>query len=85
MAVKRLVDSVIFGFGASAGAKLFRELEEKVAREQESDEQRVDRERREATDRAKAEKRAARETQKARARRAAEVEAELEALKKRMR
>jgi len=34
MPVKRLIDSVIFGFGSSAGAKLFEEACEEVSREE---------------------------------------------------
>jgi len=69
MPLKRLVDAVIFGFGSSAGARLFREAEA-IAEEEPP-----------APPSTRDEKR----ERNAKERREAEIDAELKALKKRMR
>jgi len=92
MPVKKLVDAVIFGLGATAGKRAFEELEQKVERavfdeEQPSPEakpetpaERTKREKRDQAAREKAEK----EAKKARAREERALDADLAALKKRL-
>lgn len=90
MPVKKLLDSVIFGFGASAGKRAYEELEQKVEKallgedeqepKPETPAERTKREKREKAEREKAEKAA----KKARAKEEAEVDKELAALKKRI-
>jgi hypothetical protein len=94
MPIKRLIDSAIFGLGATAGRRLFEELEEKIVgkeKEEETPEQKTAREKKERKERERAEKLAAKEAKKAeeakrkeKARVAAEVEDELAAMKKRL-
>jgi hypothetical protein len=91
MPVKKLVDAVIFGLGASAGKRAYEELEQKVEKALGLDEkieekkpetpgERAKREKREKAEREKAEK----EAKKARAREERAVDDELAALKKRI-
>ena len=83
MPVKKLVDAVIFGLGASAGKRAYEELEAKLEKAEEKPEtpaERAKREKREKAEREKADK----EAKKARAREERAIDDELEALKKRM-
>jgi len=92
MPVKKLVDAVIFGLGASAGRRAYEELETKVEKalglEEEPDAkekpatpaERAKREKREKAEREKAEK----EAKKARIREERAIDDELAALKKRL-
>ena len=93
MPVKKLVDAVIFGLGASAGKRAYEELEQKVEKalgleeekpsenpKPETAAERTKREKRENADREKAEKAA----KKARAREEQAIDDELAALKKRL-
>jgi hypothetical protein len=84
MPVKKLIDAVVFGLGATAGKRMFEELEEKVEKALLGDEHAKPEtpEKPEETpkQRAKREK----EARKARVREDAEVDKELAALKKRI-
>ncbi len=80
MPVKRLLDSVIVGLGATAGKRLFEELEDRIAPPEETPEEKEKREKKERAARERAEKEAA----KAKAQREADVDRELAALKKRL-
>jgi hypothetical protein len=90
MPVKKLLDAVIFGLGASAGQRAYKEIEEKVEKalfDEEKPEVKLEtpaeRTKREKREKAEAEK-AAKEAKKARAREEREVDKELDALKKRL-
>ncbi len=48
MPLKRLIDSAIFGVGATAGKRLFEELEEKLVGKEETEEEKLAREKKEA-------------------------------------
>jgi vacuolar-type H+-ATPase subunit I/STV1 len=91
MPVKKLIDAVVFGLGATAGKRMFEELEEKVEKAlggepeepkkpEETPKERAKREKQELAARERAEK----EARKARVREEAEVDKELAALKKRI-
>ncbi|HEY2365340.1 MAG TPA: hypothetical protein VGH87_03100 [Polyangiaceae bacterium] len=79
--MKKLFDAVIFGLGASAGARVEKAFFDEAPEEKpETPSERSNREKREKTER----ERAAKAAKKARAREAREVDRELEALKKRL-
>jgi hypothetical protein len=90
MPVKKLVDAVIFGLGASAGKRAYEELEQKVEKallgeekpeeKPETPAERTKREKLEKAEREKSEK----EAKKARAREERAIDDELAALKKRI-
>jgi hypothetical protein len=90
MPVKKLLDSALFGLGATAGKRMFEELEEKVSKalgvedkpeeKPETPAERAKREKREKTERERAEKAA----KKARVKEERAVDDELAALKKRI-
>ncbi len=91
MPVKRLLDSVIAGLGATAGKRLFEELEDRIAPPEETPEEKEKREKKERAARERAEKEAAKAAKaeaaaraKAKAQREADVDRELAALKKRL-
>ena len=92
--IKRLVDAVVFGFGASAGKALFDEAaakleeqqrepteDERLAAEVEAKKRAI----KEAKQQAAARQKAEREREKANAKREADIDAELQALKKKLR
>ena len=80
MPVKKLVDAIIFGMGASAGHRAFTEIERALDEPEETADERAKREKREKA----ARELAAKAAKKARAKREAEVDKELAALKKRI-
>lgn len=77
MPIKRLFDSVVFGFGATAGKKLFEEVAEKIAGD--------DDEPPPAKLSPREVEKAERARRKEQARREAEIERDLRAMKKRLR
>src|SRR5262245_42855028 len=86
MVVKRLVDAVVFGFGASAGKKLFDEALEKAEQpEPTEEERRAEQAKAEATARAESDRRASEAkralaaAEEAKAKREAEIDDELAA------
>ena len=81
--MKKLIDAVVFGLGATAGKRMFEELEEKLAEPEvpvETPKARAKREKQELA----ARERATKEARKARVREEAAVDKELAALKKRI-
>lgn len=81
MPIKRLLDSVVFGFGATAGAKLFDELAQKLEAGDDGGDDVPPPTKPEVV----GAKRAAKARARAARRREAEIEKELAALKRRLR
>ncbi|HEY1959204.1 MAG TPA: hypothetical protein VGH28_26500 [Polyangiaceae bacterium] len=85
MPIKRLLDAVVFGFGATAGAKLFEEVDDAVERAAREREEQEARDAKKPPPDPKAQKRAEKKRKREKAQRDAEIEKALAALKRRLR